>query len=48
MSIRPFRDIKRKKTKKIKVGKVDVGGDAPNICSIYDKYFNNRYKRCNS
>jgi len=29
MSIRPFRDIKRKKTKKIKVGKVDVGGDAP-------------------
>ena len=29
MSIRPFRDIKRKKTKKIKVGKVKVGGDAP-------------------
>ena len=29
MSIRPFRDIKRKKTKKIKVGKVDVGGGAP-------------------
>ena len=29
MSIRPFRDIKRKKTKKIKVGKVEVGGDAP-------------------
>ena len=29
MSIRPFRDIKRKKTKKIKVGKVSVGGDAP-------------------
>ena len=29
MSIRPFRDIKRKKTKKIKVGKIDVGGDAP-------------------
>ncbi len=28
MSIRPFRDIKRKKTKKIKVGKVEVGGDA--------------------
>ena len=29
MSIRPFRDIKRKKTRKIKVGKVEVGGDAP-------------------
>ena len=29
MSIRPFRDIKRKKTKKIKVGKVEIGGDAP-------------------
>ena len=28
MSIGPFRDIKRKKTKKIKVGKVEVGGDA--------------------
>ena len=28
MSIRPFRDIKRRKTKKIKVGKVEVGGDA--------------------
>ena len=29
MSIRPFRDIKRKKTKKIKVGNVEVGGGAP-------------------
>jgi len=29
MSIRPFRDIKRKKTKKIKVGKIEVGGDSP-------------------
>lgn len=29
MSIRPFRDIKRKKTKKIKVGEVEVGGEAP-------------------
>ena len=29
MSIRPFRDIKRKKTKKISVGKVKVGGDNP-------------------
>ena len=29
MSVRPFRDIKRRKTKKIRVGKVEVGGDAP-------------------
>ena len=29
MSIRPFRDIKRKKTKKIKVGKVEIGGGSP-------------------
>ena len=29
MSIRPFREIKRKKTKKIRVGKVEVGGDSP-------------------
>ena len=29
MSIRPFREIKRRKTRKIKVGKVEVGGDAP-------------------
>ena len=29
MSIRPFRDIKRRKTNKIKVGKVEIGGDAP-------------------
>ena len=28
MSIRPFRDIKRRKTKKITVGKVEIGGDA--------------------
>ena len=29
MSIRPFRDIKRRKTNIIKVGKVNVGGDSP-------------------
>ena len=29
MSIRPFRDIKRKKTKIISVGKVKIGGDFP-------------------
>jgi len=29
MSIRPFRDIKRKKTKTISIGNVKVGGDAP-------------------
>ena len=29
MSIRPFRDIRRRKTNVIKVGKVKVGGDNP-------------------
>ena len=29
MSLRPFRDIKRKKTKIISVGKVKIGGDLP-------------------
>ena len=29
MSIRPFRDIKRKKTKVINVGKIKIGGDNP-------------------
>ena len=29
MSVRPFREIKRKKTKKIKVGKIEVGGNSP-------------------
>ncbi len=29
MSIRPFRDIKRRKTKEINVGKIKVGGDNP-------------------
>ena len=29
MSIRPFRDIKRRKTKVIKVGDVKIGGDNP-------------------
>ena len=29
MSLRPFRDIKRKSTKVISVGKVKVGGDNP-------------------
>jgi (E)-4-hydroxy-3-methylbut-2-enyl-diphosphate synthase len=29
MNIRPFRNIVRKKTKKIKVGNIEVGGDAP-------------------
>ena len=28
MSVRPFRDIKRRKTKKIKVGSVEIGGDS--------------------
>ena len=29
MNLRPFRDIKRKKTKVISVGKVKIGGDFP-------------------
>ena len=29
MSVRPYRDIQRRKTKKIKVGKIEVGGNAP-------------------
>ena len=29
MSIRPYRDISRRKSRKIRVGKVEVGGDAP-------------------
>ena len=29
MSIRPYRDIKRKKTKVISVGKIKIGGDNP-------------------
>jgi len=29
MNTRPFRNIQRKKTKKITVGKVEIGGDAP-------------------
>ena len=29
MSVRPFRDIKRKKTKIVNVGKVKVGGNNP-------------------
>ena len=29
MNIRPYRDIERRKSKKIKVGNIDVGGNAP-------------------
>ena len=29
MSLRPFRDIKRRKTKVINVGRVKIGGDNP-------------------
>ena len=42
MSIRPFRDIKRKKTKEINVGSIKVGGNNPisvqsmtNTCLLY-------------
>jgi len=29
MSVRPYRDIIRRKSRKIRVGNVEVGGDAP-------------------
>ena len=29
MSVRAYRDISRRKSRKIRVGKVEVGGDAP-------------------
>ena len=29
MSIRPYRDIQRRKSRKVRVGNVEVGGDAP-------------------
>ena len=29
MSVRPFRDIKRRKTKVVNVGKVKIGGENP-------------------
>jgi len=29
MSVRAYRDIERRKSRKIHVGKVEVGGDAP-------------------
>jgi len=32
MSLRPFRDISRKKTKVINVGDVKIGGDNPILC----------------
>ena len=42
MEIRPHRIIKRKITKKIKVGNVSVGG-LNYQRSINDKYINNRH-----
>ena len=38
MEIRPHRIIKRKKTRKINVGNLYIGGDAPDSSSINDKY----------
>ena len=40
MSIRPFRDIKRRKTKVINVGNVKIGGDWKDISNIYTKVSN--------
>ena len=39
MDIRPYREVRRKKTKVIKVGKVLVGGESP----ISVQYLNDRY-----
>ncbi len=41
MSLRPFRNIDRKKTKVINVGDVKVGGDNPNFSSINDQHIDN-------
>ena len=38
MSVRPFRDIKRRKTRVINVGDVKVGGDNPISVLISNKY----------
>ena len=37
MSIRPYRDIQRRKSRQIMVGNVPVGGDV-NFCSNHDEY----------
>ena len=47
MSIRPFRNIKRRKTKEINVGKVKVGGDNPISVQSMTNTLNNRYKSHN-
>ena len=38
MSIRPFRDIKRKKTKEVKVGNVFIGNDNPITVQSMTRY----------
>ena len=43
MSLRPFRDIHRKKTKVINVGDVKIGGDNPISVQSNDKYINDRH-----
>ena len=45
MSIRPFRDIKRKKTKKIKVGKVEIG-EISLIVSISSPHRKSAFAAC--
>ena len=37
MSIRPFRDIKRRKTKKIKVGKVEITTLKQNVKTMLEE-----------
>jgi hypothetical protein len=41
MSLRPFRNIDRKKTKVINVGDVKIGGEQSYLSSVNDEYFNN-------
>ena len=38
MSVRPYRDIVRRKSRQIRVGSVLVGGDAPIIGSVHDQH----------
>ena len=37
---RSYQKIDRRKTRKIKIGNLDIGGDSPHISSNYDKYIN--------
>ena len=51
MSVRPWRDIQRKKTRKISVGDVEIGGDAPisvqSMTNTITSDFNSTIKQIN-